>query len=204
MSLGRLFDWLGGSKRKRLEKAIFQLDLLTRKLDRQRMQLEREGDKSRTKARTQRIKGNNEAAKTYAKHYLQFQKWAVGIDNYRLTIEGLIVKLRQSESVTDLSKILGSLRNVLGGLKNAVKVPKIAKLIKEVEGQLQQFEVSKEIAESGLEITVSQEISDKEIEKTLTEIDQEITVETGIALPAPEKKVSELEKEIKKLKESRS
>jgi polyhydroxyalkanoate synthesis regulator phasin len=101
-----------------------------------------------------------------------------------------------------VAKILGQLNSALGGLKNQVKVPEVAKLVDQIEGNLRHFEMTQEVAEAGMDrMAVSTEVTDSEVKDALKELDSEIEVETGTSLPEPEKRVSELEKEIERLKE---
>jgi hypothetical protein len=193
-------SWLGGGPN--LKKLIFRLDVFCRKLDLQRKMLEREASKSRQKAKKYRLAGNMDAVRLYLQHHLRFQKWALSVDAYRLRIEGLQTQLRQSEAMGEVAKILGQLNAALGGLKSQVKVPEVAQLVDQIEGNLRHFEMTQEVAEAGMErMAVSTEVTDTEVRDAMKELDQEIEIETGTALPEPEKRVSELEAEIRKLKE---
>ncbi len=201
MSVIRRFtSWLGGGPD--LKKLIFRLDVFCRKLDLQRKMLEKEASKSRQRAKKYRLAGNMDATRMYLQHQLRFQKWALSVDSYRLRIEGLQTQLRQSEAMGEVAKILGQLNSALGGLKNQVKVPEVAKLVDQIEGNLRHFEMTQEVAEAGMDrMAVSTEVTDGEVKDALKELDSEIEVETGTSLPEPEKRVSELEKEIERLKE---
>lgn len=196
----RFMSWLGGGPD--LKKLIFRLDVFCRKLDLQRKMLEREASKSRQKAKKYRLAGNMDAVRLYLQHHLRFQKWALSVDAYRLRIEGLQTQLRQSEAMGEVAKILGQLNAALGGLKSQVRVPEVAQLVDQIEGNLRHFEMTQEVAEAGMErMAVSTEVTDTEVRDAMKELDQEIEIETGTALPEPEKRVSELEAEIRKLKE---
>ncbi len=196
----RFMSWLGGGPD--LKKLIFRLDVFCRKLDLQRKMLEREASKSRQKAKKYRLAGNMDAVRLYLQHHLRFQKWALSVDAYRLRIEGLQTQLRQSEAMGEVAKILGQLNAALGGLKSQVRVPEVAQLVDQIEGNLRHFEMTQEVAEAGMErMAVSTEVTDTEVKDAMKELDQEIEIETGTALPEPEKRVSELEAEIRKLKE---
>lgn len=199
-AIRRFKEWLGGKPS--LKQLIFRLDVFCRKLDLQRKMLEKEASKSRQKAKRYRLQGNMDAVRLYLQHHLRFQKWALSVDAYRLRIEGLQTQLRQSEAMGDLSKILGQLNAALGGLKTQVKVPEVAQLVDQIEGNLRHFEMTQEIADEGMErMSVSTEVTDGEVSQALSDLDQEIEVETGTALPQPEQRVSQLEEEIRRLKE---
>lgn len=199
-AIRRFIQWLGGGQD--LKNLIFRLDVFCRKLDLQRKMLEKEASKSRQKAKKYRLQGNMDAVRLYLQHHLRFQKWALSVDAYRLRIEGLQTQLRQSEAMGEISKILGQLNAALSGLRTQVRVPEVAQLVDQIEGNLRHFEMTQEVAEAGMErMSVSTEVTDGEVTNALTELDQEIEVETGTALPQPEKRVAELEEEIRRLKE---
>jgi hypothetical protein len=200
--LEKLISWLRGPK---LSDLILKLNVLTKKMEWQSRKLDKEARTNRGKAKKERVEGNIEGAKTYATYYLQFKKWALNIDMYRLNIEGLIVKLRQSEAMGEVSKALSSLKYVLGSIRNALKLPNLEKTMNEIEEKLKDVEASKVLTETKmLSITDAEKVSKEELGKIMNEIDQEIAVETGEALPEPSIVTAELEKEIKKLKESES
>jgi len=199
-AIRRFIQWLGGGPD--LKKLLFRLDVFTRKLDLQRKMLEREASKCRQKAKKYRLQGNMDAVRLYLQHHLRFQKWALSVDAYRLRIEGLNTQLRQSEAISDVAKILGQINAALSGLRHQVRVPQVAQLVDQIEGNLRHFEMTQEVAEEGMErMAVSTEVTDAEVSQALRELDQEIEVETGTALPEPERRVAELEAEIRKLKE---
>jgi hypothetical protein len=199
-AIRRFMNWLGGGPD--LNKLIFKLDVFCRKLDLQRKMLEKQASTSRQRAKKYRLTGNMDATRMYLQHQLRFQKWALSVDAYRLRIEGLQTQLRQSQAIGDVAKILGQLNSALGGLKNQVKVPEVAQLVDQIEGNLRHFEMTQEVAEAGIDrMAVSTEVTDGEVKDALKELDSEIEIETGTSLPEPEKRVSELEKEIQRLKE---
>jgi hypothetical protein len=199
-AIRRFMNWLGGGPD--LNKLIFRLDVFCRKLDLQRKMLEKQASTSRQRAKKYRLTGNMDATRMYLQHQLRFQKWALSVDAYRLRIEGLQTQLRQSQAIGDVAKILGQLNSALGGLKNQVKVPEVAQLVDQIEGNLRHFEMTQEVAEAGIDrMAVSTEVTDGEVKDALKELDSEIEIETGTSLPEPEKRVSELEKEIQRLKE---
>ncbi|MHA1606008.1 MAG: Snf7 family protein [Candidatus Freyarchaeota archaeon] len=201
MSLRKFINWLKGGPK--LKDVIFKLEVFTRKLEYHKKQLEREARKNREEAKRYRMMGNNEAAKMYAEHYLRYQKWALATDSYRLRIHGMVVKLRQSQSVYEVASTLSGIRAALEGLKSTVNLPDISQLVDEIDASMQEFDIAQDVTEAGFErMTVSTDVTSKEVAETLSEIDQEIGVETGVKLPSvPAGKIAELEKDIKKLKE---
>lgn len=150
--------------------------------------------------------GNPDAAKLYAEHFVRYNKWAMGVDAYRLHIMNLLMKLKQSQAVAETAKILGGITRALGALKSAVRTQNIAQMVDAIDSQIEHFETAQEVTEGGLEeITVSTEVNDSDVNRTMEEINQEIAVETGIALPsAPaDSRIQKLEEEIRKIKEER-
>ena len=199
----RFVNWLKGTN---LNDLIFKVDVFTRKLDRQRKQLEKEARINRNKAKKYQLDGNSDAAKLYAEHYVRYQKWAMGVDAYRLHIMNLLMKLKQSQAVAETAKILSGISRALGALKSSVRTQNIAQLVDNIDSQIEHFEMTQEVAQGGLEdITVSTEVTDADVQRTLEEINQEIAVETGVALPTTpaDSRIQKLEEEIRRIKEER-
>lgn len=199
----KFVSWLKGQN---MQDIIFKVDVFTRKLDRQRKQLENEGRKSRTRAKKYQMDGNSDAAKLHAEHFVRYNKWAMGVDAYRLHIMNLLMKLKQSQAVAETAKILNGITSALGSLKSAVRTQNIVQLVDGIDSQIEHFEMAQEVAQGGLEgITVSTEVKDSDVNKTMEEINQEIAVETGVALPTTptDGRIAKLEDEIRRIKEER-
>ena len=199
----KFVNWLKGTN---LNDLIFKVDVFTRKLDRQRKQLEKEARTNRNKAKKYQMDGNSDGARLYAEHYVRYQKWAMGVDSYRLHIMNLLMKLKQSQAVAETAKILNGITRALGALKSSVRTQNIAQLVDNIDSQIEHFEMTQEVAQGGLEeITVSTEVTDSDVAKTMEEINQEIAVETGVALPSTpaDSRIQKLEDEIKRIKEER-
>lgn len=203
MAFKKFVNWLKGAN---LNDIIFKIDIFTRKLDRQRKQLEKEAYVNRTKAKKYQMDGNTESSRLYAEHFVRYNKWAIGVDKYRLHIMNLLMKLKQSQAVAETAKILGGITRTLGALKSSVRTQNIAQLVDQVDSQIEHFEMAQEVAEGGLDqITVSTEVTDSDVTKTMEEINQEIAVETGVSLPSTpaDSRIQKLEDEIKRIKEER-
>nr|MDO8135926.1 Snf7 family protein [Candidatus Njordarchaeum guaymaensis] len=197
-ALKRFGQWLKGTDYRRL---TVNMDIFCRKLDFQRRQLEVESKRNREKALQYRKEGNDAAFKMYVEQYLRYQKWALGVDVYRLRIEGMLFRLRQSQMAKDIAGILGSVKATLKDLRVAVNVPDIAEMVNGIEKELQHVELAQEVTESGVDRAIASTIvTPEDITLAMEQIDAE--VEATTALPVPKGKESELEKEIKKLKES--
>ncbi len=83
MAFKKFVNWLKGAN---LNDIIFKIDIFTRKLDRQRKTLEKEAYVNRTKAKKYQMDGNTESSRLYAEHFVRYNKWAIGVDKYRLHI----------------------------------------------------------------------------------------------------------------------
>lgn len=198
-TLKRFAQWLRGSDYRKL---IVNIDVFCRKLDFQRRQLETEYRRNREKALQYRKEGNDAAAKMYVEQFLRYQKWALGIDMYRLRIEGLLFKLRQSQMAKDVAQMLGQVRTSLKDLRVAVNVPDIAEMVDDIDKEFQHVELAQEVTESSVDRAIaSSTVTPEDITQAMEQIDAE--VEATTTLPVPSGKESELEKEIKKLKESK-
>ena len=199
--LERFKNWLSGNNLKNL---IHKIDVFTRKLDYQRKTLEKESLQNRVRARKYREQGNDAAAKLYAENTVRYQKWALGVDTYRLHIMSLLMKLKQTQATADTARILGGIHRALNGLRSSVNTQNITQVVDQIDSQIEEFDIAQDMAQDGLEsIEVKTTVTPQETSKVLAEIDQEISVETGMALPSTPSRIAELEKEIKRLKEEK-
>ncbi|MHA1728793.1 MAG: Snf7 family protein [Promethearchaeota archaeon] len=205
-SLKKFANWLGGGKQKRstATSSITKLKVFVKRMQRQSMKLESQAKISRRKAVELRKKGDMSASKMLMKSSLQNKRWAQGIDNYVLQIQGLQFKLERAKSVKDVSEILQGVATSITSLQNSVSAPQISELVEQIDLGIQDFDVVQEMTEDGLEGMNVSEVNDEDVETALAEIDSEISVETGSALPtAGDGKITELEKEIQRLKEGK-
>ncbi|WXG47690.1 MAG: Snf7 family protein [Candidatus Atabeyarchaeum deiterrae] len=197
--LKRFAQWLKGSD---FQKLIINMDIFCKKLEFQRRQLETEARRNREKALQYRKEGNEAASKLYIEQYLRYQKWYLGVDMYRLRIEGMVFRMRQSQMAKDVAEILGQVRGMLKDLRTAVNVPDIAEAVNDIDKELQHVELAQEVTESSVDRAIaSTTVTSEDVKQAMEQIDAE--VEATTSLPVPSGKESELEKEIKKLKESK-
>lgn len=197
--LKRFTQWIKGSDYRRL---IVNIDVFCKKMDFQRRQLEAEYRRNREKALQYRKEGNDSAARMYAEQDVCYQKWALGIDMYRLRIEGMLFRLRQSQMAHDIADILGSMRTTLKDLRVSVNIPDIATMVDDIDKEFQHVELAQEVTESSVDRAVgSTVVTPEDVNQAMGQIDAE--VEATTSLPVPSGKESELEKQIKKLKESK-
>lgn len=206
-SIKKFANWLSGGQgsKNNATNSITQLKIFIKRLQRQSAKLNQQAKISRRKAVELRKAGDINASKMHMRAALQNQKWALGIDNYVLQIQSLEFKLEQAKAVDDVGKILEGVAAAIAGLQKTVSAPQISELVEQIDMGIQDFDVTQEITETGLQsMSVSSEVSDEEVDKALAEVDSEISVETGESLPtAGDDKINELEKEIQRLKENK-
>lgn len=205
-SLKKFTKWLSGGKNgSSATSSITKIKIFIKRLQRQSKKLNAQAKIAKRKAVDLRKKGDMSASRMHMRSSLQNQKWALGIDNFVLQIQSLQFKLEQAKAVEDVSGILEDVAFTIAGLQNAVSAPQISELVEQIDIGMQDFDVTQEITQTGLEsMNVSTEVTDDELDNALAEVDSEISVETGEALPsAGNSKISELEKEIQRLKENK-
>lgn len=206
-SIKKFANWLSGGQgsKNNATNSLTQLKIFIKRLQRQSLKLNQQAKISRRKAVELRKTGDINASKMHMRAALQNQKWALGIDNYVLQIQSLEFKLEQAKAVDDVGKILEGVAAAIAGLQKTVSAPQISELVEQIDLGIQDFDVTQEITETGLQsMSVSSEVSDEEVNKALAEVDSEISVETGESLPtAGDDKINELEKEIQRLKENK-
>lgn len=199
----KFVKWLKGPGN--LNKIIINIDIFTRNLARQRKDLEKNARENFRSAKKYRLEGNNQAARMYMEHRVRFQKWALGVDAYRLHIVGLLQKLKQAQAHNEMAKTLVQINRVLGNLSKNVEIPKLSDLMAGINQTFNQFDLAGEFIDEGMEeMTVSTEVTEVDINQGMSELDAEIGIETGQVLTSPSSgKISKLEEEIRKLKEDR-
>ena len=206
-SIKKFANWLSGGQgsKNNASNSLTQLKIFIKRLQRQSLKLNQQAKISRRKAVELRKAGDINASKMHMRAALQNQKWSLGIDNYVLQIQSLEFKLEQAKAVDDVGKILEGVAAAIAGLQKTVSAPQISELVEQIDMGIQDFDVTQEITETGLQsMSVSSEVSDEEVNKALAEVDSEISVETGESLPtAGDDKINELEKEIQRLKENK-
>ncbi|MHA1821577.1 MAG: Snf7 family protein [Promethearchaeota archaeon] len=206
-SLKKFANWLSGesTSKNNTTRMITKLKIFIKRLQRQAAKLNAQAKIERRKAIEFRKKGDMNASKLHMRASLQNQKWANGIDNFILQIQTLEFKLEQAKAVNDIAGILQGVAKAVTNLQNTINAPQISEIVEQIDMGIQDFDVTQEITQNGLEaMSVDTEVSDEDVNNALAEIDSEISIETGQALPsAGDSKISEIEKEIKRLKEGK-
>lgn len=201
--LEKFISWL--RKGKNLQKIITKIDVFNRNLVYQRKSLEKQSQDNLRTAKKYRLEGNNQAARLYMEHRLRFQKWAYGVDTYRLNIEGLLHQLRMAQSNHEMARTLAVIQRTLNSMKGAIQLPSLSGMMQDINSMFKDFDLAGEFIDEGIQegTQVNTQVTESEINEALAEMDAEIGVETGQVLKTPSGKISELEEEIKKLKEGK-
>lgn len=199
--------WLGGGKTKvdSVRQASIKLKVFNKRLLRQSKKLETTAQQAKDKAVRLRRQGDLKGSEFHARNHLQIKKQARAVDSFRTNLEGLQFKLEQANAVKDVADIMGGIQTSLAQLKSQLSLPQITEMMKNIDMDMEDFEVTQEIAAEGMEgIALDSAVSDADVKNFLGEIDSEIQVEIGSELPSvvPDGKISELEKELDRLRQN--
>jgi hypothetical protein len=198
-------NWLSGNKGKdnSVRSAAIKLKVFNKRLTRQSKKMEMTAKLARDKAVKLRKEGDMDGSKFHARNYLQVKKQARAIDNFRTNLEGLQFKLEQASAVSDVAEIMKNIATSISQLKTQLSIPQITEMMKNINLDIEDFEVTQEITSDTMEdMTIDTQVTDSQVDEILHEIDAEINVEVGGALPSvtSDEKISELEDELNKLK----
>jgi len=199
--------WLSGGRSKgdTVRQASIKLKVFNKRLLRQAKKLETTAQQAKDKAIRLRRQGDLKGSEFHARNHLQIKKQAIAVDSFRTNLEGLQFKLEQASAVKDVADIMGGIQTSLAQLKSQLSLPQITEMMKNIDMDMEDFEVTQEIAAEGMEgIALDSAVSDSDVKSFLGEIDSEIQVEMGGELPSvvPEGKISELEKELDRLRQN--
>jgi hypothetical protein len=169
---------------------------------RQVKKLEMTAKLARDKAVKLRKEGDLEGSKFQARNYLQVKKQARAVDTFRTNLEGLQFKLEQARAVSDVAGIMKEVATSVSALRNQINVPQITELMKNIDFDIEDFQVTQEIASDSMEnIQMDTAVTDSDVNDVLGEIDAELNVEITESLPSvSNEKISELEEELERLK----
>jgi len=198
--------WLSGGKTKgdTVRQASIKLKVFNKRLLRQSKKLEVTAQQAKDKAIRLRREGDNKGSEFHARNHLQIKKQARAVDSFRTNLEGLQFKLEQASAVKDVANIMGGIQTSLAQLKSSLSLPQITEMMSSIDMDMEDFEVTQEIAAEGMEgITTDSAVSDADVKGFLGEIDSELQVEIGGELPQVSGgKISELEEELNRLREN--
>ncbi len=201
-----LSKWLsagGKGKKDNLRDATIKLKIFNKRLMKQVKRLEMSAKQARDKAVKLRKEGDMEGSKFQARNYLQVRNQARAVDMFRTSLEGLLFKIENASTLKDVSGIFGQIGQSVATLKNQLSIPQLSEMMKNIDMDMEDFEVTQEIATEGVSnITTDLEVNDSKVDDILNEIDSEIQVEAGGSLPSAgsSQKVKELEDELNRLK----
>ena len=170
---------------------------------RQVNKLEMSAKLARDKAVNLRQQGDLEGSKFHARNYLQVKKQARAVDAFRTNLEGLMFKLDQASTVSDVAGIMKNIAQSVSQLKSTLSVPQITELMSSINMDMEDFSVTQEIASENMDnITLDTAVTDSDVNNILGEIDAEIGFEAATTLPnvSSSEKINELEKELDRLK----
>lgn len=200
-----LSSWLsGGRKKDTIRSVTVKLKVFNKRLMRQSKKLEMSAKLAKDKAVKLRKDGDLEGSKFHARNYLQVKNQARAVDAFRTNLEGLQFKLENAGAVKDVSEILKGVAVAVSGIKRSLSVPQITELMKNIDLDVEDFNVAQEITtESMTDMNLDTAVTDSQVDDFLGEIDAEIGIETGVALPSAagsSQKIKELEEELNRLK----
>lgn len=200
--------WLSGGTSKRgkdgVRSATIKLRVFNKRLMRQVKKLEISAKQARDKAVKLRKEGDVEGSKFHARNYLQVKNQARSVEIFRTNIENLMYKLDNAQAINDVSSIIKGVASSIAGLKQNLSVPQISDLMKDIQMDIEDFEITQDITTEGMsDISLDTAVTDDKVDEILGEIDAEIGIETGVSLPTAagtSGKIKELEDELNRLK----
>lgn len=162
------------------------------------------------KAMEARRNGDQIGSQMYMKNSLQYRKWALATEKFKMQIEGIEMKLDQAKMVADFSGVAKEIVDTLHGLQQQVKMPEVSKMLANLD--LGFGKVDSILAETSSELELSEDasstaVSEEEVNEALAEVDLNLSAESLSTLPEvptldeSEVNIEDLEKEIHKLKE---
>lgn len=200
--------WLSGGggrgRKDNMRQASIKLRVFNKRLMRQVKKLEISASQARNKAVQLRKEGDIEGSKFHARNYLQVKNQARAVDIFKSNIENLLYRLDNAQAMKDVSEVLKGVASSVAGLKQSFSVPQLSEMMKDIQMDVEDFEVAEEItSESMTDMNLDTAVTDDKVNMFLGEIDAEIGIETGIALPSAgsnSQKIKELEEELNRLK----
>ncbi|TFG24721.1 MAG: hypothetical protein EU529_03240 [Promethearchaeota archaeon] len=206
--LSDLSRWLSGGrgrgKRDNIRSASIKLKIFNKRLMRQSKKLEMSAKLAREKAIRLRREGDLQGSKFHARNYLQVNNQARAVDHFRTNIESLQFKLDNASAIKDVAGIFKGIAQSVAGLKRNLSIPQITELMKDINMDIEDFEVTQEITTDAMtDMSMDTAVTDETVDSFLAEVDAEIGIETGVALPTTaggNQKIKDLEEELNRLK----
>ncbi|MFX1258354.1 MAG: Snf7 family protein [Promethearchaeota archaeon] len=201
-----LSGWLSGGRGRKdnIRSASVKLKVFNKRLMRQSKKLEMSAKLAKEKAIRLRRDGDLEGSKFHARNYLQVKNQARAVDAFRTNLESLQFKLDNASAVKDVAVIFKGIAQSIAGLKRNLSIPQITELMKNINMDIEDFEVTQEITtDSMTDMALDTAVTDSQVDDFLAEVDTEIGIETGVALPTTaggDQKIKALEDELNRLK----
>ncbi len=218
--MGFLDKWAdGGSGKKskgqdQLLELITKVRVLNKRLKRQASKMRKESEKARTQAKELLMEGEQASSKEFLLHALKYKKWAYGIDKFRLKMESLETRLKQTQMVSDFSQVAGDIATNVQELKETVNIPEIGTIMGQIDLGIEDFVQAQEKISPDQETLKSEDISQEEFTSAFEELGAEANIVLtdipdpemeGLTSEASEKTeelsdIDALEKELERLK----
>ncbi|WP_371806838.1 Snf7 family protein [Candidatus Lokiarchaeum ossiferum] len=208
-------EWLSGgfNDEEQTTSPLIKIKVFNKRLARQIRKIEVQEKMAKKRAIDARKSGDIAGSKLHMKNSLQYRKWGHSTEHFRMKIENIQFRLQQAKVMGQFNEVAEDIVGTLQGLQLNVKMPEMAKMLKEMDLGFGSMDAMMDTTTSQLEqsegATSETEVSDSEVENALAEIDTEMSMDSVMALPSvpisdePEAQIEDLEEEIKKLKESR-
>lgn len=216
-TLKKLVDWLNGDDDNRSARSStssasprIKIKVFNKRLARMISKMEIQEARNRKKAQEALTNGDKTGARIYMKNSLQYRKWALATEKFKMQMEGVEMKLDQAKMISDFSGVAQDIVATLKGLQQQVKMPEVSKMLSQLDMGFGKIDAVLSETSDQLEITEdasSTAVSDKEVDEALSEVDLELSADSLTALPEvpqmldSEVNIEDLEQEIKKLKE---
>ena len=213
-NIKKFASWLSdgkGSSKEGQSSTIIKLKLLNKRMARKVAKMDAQAKIFKAKAIKSREAGNMEASKTYMKNSLQYTKWSLATENFRVKLQNVQYRLEQAKDMRDFTSMAMDVGKVLAGLQKDVNEEEIRNMLGEMDKSFEGLDIAMEMTNDSLEkmdAGSSTAVSELELEKALDEIDAEISIKRGTDLPAApmantDSTIGSLEEELQKLKQQR-
>ena len=192
-------NWL--SPKKSPEDLIIQLETFSELLDMNRREIEAKAEESKQRALKYLKSGQKEQARIHMKYYLQYNAQAMSIDNYKATLDSIVLQLSQGQLLSKTQSLLSDIQATLKGITLSLpSLPNVTKEAEKINKMLRQLSRTQEAVVSAIQPkTVSVDITDDVVDQELNKL----AAQEGITEPVTEKEVfpEPLREKIEKAKE---
>ena len=147
-----LSKWMSGGRGKKdnIRSATIRLKVFNKRLMRQSKKLEMSAKLAKDKAVRLRREGDLQGSKFHARNYLQVNNQARSVEAFRTNLESLQFKLENASAIKDVAVIFKGVASSVSGLKRNLSIPQITELMSSINMDIEDFEVTQEIATDGM------------------------------------------------------